>query len=278
MIVTQLIEKAMKKAQGAHAWLNQSESTDVSFETNRLKSVESSQRTGLGIKVILDGKVGSSNTTDIKDIDGVVDRALESAEFGSPAHFDFPVPQEATDVKVYDENTGKTKHEDIIKLLEDGGFNLIFDWRAPKSRTGRSRARRNIPWSEKYDQLVEKDIKKNLEGYAKAEKAGIYIVASPLPHITVGFNAEKYLRKDWDLVKEKLPGVVEKYDQQGEGQVDGPNEGRIHDQPGGDGELVEAPADGHRGDQILGPAFGAPPDAFLLLGHAPSQLHPLILR
>ena len=36
MIVTQLIEKAMKKAQGAQAWLNQSESTDVSFETNRL--------------------------------------------------------------------------------------------------------------------------------------------------------------------------------------------------------------------------------------------------
>jgi len=103
MIVTQLIEKAMKKAQGAHAWLNQSESTDVSFETNRLKSVESSQRTGLGIKVILDGKVGSSHTTDIKDIDGVVDRALESAEFGSPAHFEFPAPQEATDVKVYDD-------------------------------------------------------------------------------------------------------------------------------------------------------------------------------
>jgi PmbA protein len=119
MIVTQLIEKAMKKAQGAQAWLNQNESTDVSFETNRLKSAESSQQTGLGIKVILDGKVGSSHTTDINDIDGVVNRALESAEFGSPAHFDFPEPQEATDVKIYDDAVLPLTKSEMVNIGEE---------------------------------------------------------------------------------------------------------------------------------------------------------------
>ena len=94
MIVTQLIEKAMKKAQGAQASLGQSEATDVSFENDRLKSVKSSQSTGMSVKVIVNGKVGSSHTTDINDVDGVVARALEVAEFGSPAHFEFPESRE----------------------------------------------------------------------------------------------------------------------------------------------------------------------------------------
>ena len=103
MIVNRLIEKAMEKAQGAQASLGQSESTNVHFENDKLKSVKSSQSTGMSIRIIVDGKIGSSHTTDIDDVDGVVARALEAAEFGSPAHFEFPGPQQGPDVKVYDD-------------------------------------------------------------------------------------------------------------------------------------------------------------------------------
>lgn len=119
MIATKLIEKAMKKAQGAQAWLNQSESTDVSFETNRLKSTESSQRTSMSVKVILDGKVGSSHTTDANDIDGVVNRALESAEFGSPAHFEFPASQQGTDVKIFDNAILPVTKAEMVNIGEE---------------------------------------------------------------------------------------------------------------------------------------------------------------
>jgi len=119
MIVSKLIEKAMKKAQGAQAWLGQSESVDVSFENDRLKSAESSQRTNMGIKVILNGKVGSSYTTDINDIYGVVNRALESAEFGSPAHFEFPKPSEGKDVKIYDEAVLPVTKPEMVQIGEE---------------------------------------------------------------------------------------------------------------------------------------------------------------
>jgi len=62
--------------------MGRSESTNVSFENDRLKSVKSSQNTGISLKVIVNGKIGSSFTTDIEDTDGIVKRALESAEFG----------------------------------------------------------------------------------------------------------------------------------------------------------------------------------------------------
>ena len=102
MIVKELVEKAMTKAQGAQASLSRSESTYVTFENDKLKAARSSQSTQMSVKVIVDGKVGSSHTTDIDDVDGVVARALEVAEFGSPAHFQFPSPQKVSDVKIYD--------------------------------------------------------------------------------------------------------------------------------------------------------------------------------
>jgi len=119
MIVNQLIEKAMKKAQGAQASLGQSESTDVSFENDKLKSIKSSQSTGMSVKVIVDGKIGSSHTTDIKDVDGVVTRALEAAEFGSPVHFELPCPQEAPDVKVNDDAVLPVTKKEMVGIGEE---------------------------------------------------------------------------------------------------------------------------------------------------------------
>jgi len=140
MIVNQLIEKAMEGASGAQAALGQSESTDVSFENDKLKSVKSSQNTGMSVKVIVDGKIGSSHTTDINDVDGVADRALEAAEFGSPAHFEFPRPQEGTDVKIYDDAVlpvTKDKMvyigEEMIALVKEYNPDIILHAGADKS-------------------------------------------------------------------------------------------------------------------------------------------------
>jgi PmbA protein len=119
MMVNRLIEKAMEKAQGAQASLGQSESTDVSFENDRLKSAQSSQSTGMSIRIIVDGKLGSSHTTDIDDIDGVVARALEAAEFGSPVHFEFPGPQEGPDVRVYDDAVVPVTKGEMVRIGEE---------------------------------------------------------------------------------------------------------------------------------------------------------------
>ena len=119
MIVNRLIEAAMKRAQGAQASLGQGDSTDVSFENDKLKSVRSSQSTGMSVKIMLDGKISSSHTTDIDDVDGVVARALEAVEFGSPAHFTFPGPQEGPDVKVYDDAVLTVSKEKMVHIGEE---------------------------------------------------------------------------------------------------------------------------------------------------------------
>jgi hypothetical protein len=102
MIVQQIVEKAMQSAQAAQAVLITQETSAVNFENDRLKSAATSQRTDITVKVVVDGKIGISTTTDPYDAEGVVRRALEAAEFGTPVHFEMPSPRELVHVKTFD--------------------------------------------------------------------------------------------------------------------------------------------------------------------------------
>jgi PmbA protein len=103
-LTEQIVERAAQRARGAgvQALLRSVETSGVNFENDRLKSAESSQRTEIQVRVIVDGKVGVSNTTDVRDVDGVVSRALEAAQFGSPAHYEMPAAQPLAAVKTFD--------------------------------------------------------------------------------------------------------------------------------------------------------------------------------
>lgn len=116
MIVQQIVEKALPKAQAVQAVMLTQETSAVDFENDRLKSGESSQRTQIEVKVIVDGKVGVSSTTDPKDIEGVVKRALEAAEFGSPAHFELPDSQSLNPVKIFDPALLPLEKPEMIRM------------------------------------------------------------------------------------------------------------------------------------------------------------------
>ncbi len=116
MIVNQIVKEALKKAQAVQAVMYTQETSAVDFENDRLKSAASSQRTQIDVKVIVDGKVGESSTTDPQDVDGVVQRALEAAEFGSPAHFELPDTQALEAVKIFDPALLPLEKPEMIRM------------------------------------------------------------------------------------------------------------------------------------------------------------------
>jgi len=116
MIVQQIVQKALQKAQAVQAVMLTQETSAVDFENDRLKSAESSQRTQIDVKVIVDGKVGTSSTTDPKDLEGVVNRAFEAAEFGSPAHFELPDAQALEPVKIFDPALLPLEKPEMIRM------------------------------------------------------------------------------------------------------------------------------------------------------------------
>lgn len=118
-MIYQILDKAMKKAQGVQVLMSRSELTPVSFENDKLKSISVQQSTNISLKVIVNGKVGNSHTTHLSDIDSLVERALEAAGFGSKAYFEFPPPQSAVEVKVYDESVVNLSKEEQIKVCQE---------------------------------------------------------------------------------------------------------------------------------------------------------------
>jgi len=112
-----IMEIALEKgADSVQALKRTFETDDVGFENDRLKAAESSQRTLIEVRIIKNGKVGFSITTDPRDIDGVADRALEAAEFGSPAHFEMPSAQHLPPVKTFDPDLLPLAKPEMIQL------------------------------------------------------------------------------------------------------------------------------------------------------------------
>ena len=80
----------------------ESASTPVGFEANAVKEVSSSESAAAAVRIIKDGRVGFSSTSDLNNVDGVVEAALETAPFGAEAAFEFPGTGSYPDVPVYD--------------------------------------------------------------------------------------------------------------------------------------------------------------------------------
>ncbi|HID10854.1 MAG TPA: TldD/PmbA family protein [Candidatus Latescibacteria bacterium] len=112
-IVYRVLEKVSGKAQSAQAAASWGESTPVSFEADKLKSIKTSQTILIGLKVIADGRVGESHVTDPEDVDLLVEKALSLAKFGREVGYTFP-KEKAPDVKLYDEAVAEIPTERLV--------------------------------------------------------------------------------------------------------------------------------------------------------------------
>ncbi|MDI6739649.1 MAG: metallopeptidase TldD-related protein, partial [Candidatus Edwardsbacteria bacterium] len=79
-----------------------------------LHSVEHKEIRGLGLRVIRNGRIGFSSTTDLAKLEELVDHACESAVFGQYARFDFPKSCLGQRVKVFDPQVERYAAEQAI--------------------------------------------------------------------------------------------------------------------------------------------------------------------
>ena len=79
-----------------------SESTQVGFEANRLKSSQIEGTKGVAVRVVVDGRLGFAASSDMSALDKLVTNALESAAYGDVIAIAFPGPQVAPEVLTYD--------------------------------------------------------------------------------------------------------------------------------------------------------------------------------
>ena len=115
----EILEKAKKVAEAAEVFLVTSEEIPVQFEANRLKHIQSKQSQNVALRIISKGRIGYSVTTNPDDVDGLVDAAVETAEFGMPARFEFPTPSTYPQVEIYDNKVESVSLERMVSLGEE---------------------------------------------------------------------------------------------------------------------------------------------------------------
>ena len=114
-----ILAQAKKVAEEAEVFMVSAEETPVQFEANRLKHIQSKQNTSVTLRIIKQGKIGYATTTEPGDSQSLVNNALETAQFGMTARFEFPSPTPYPQIEVFDPDVESVSIAEMIKLGEE---------------------------------------------------------------------------------------------------------------------------------------------------------------
>lgn len=111
-----ILELAKKAAREAEVFSVSTEETQVRFESNRLKQLQSNQSTSLALRIIKDGRIGYATTTGEGNAEELVRNAVETAGFGMRAEFQFPGTTDFPAVDIYDTAVNDVTIQRMIDL------------------------------------------------------------------------------------------------------------------------------------------------------------------
>ncbi len=101
-IVDKIMQLAARETRQAEVILVEGQEAPVDFRSGKLHSVEHKSLKGAGLRIIKDGRIGFSSTTDFSKLEELVKHATESARFGQPARFELPGKCAPRKVKTFD--------------------------------------------------------------------------------------------------------------------------------------------------------------------------------
>ena len=114
-----ILTRAKKLAEEAEVFQISSEETQVRFEANRLKQIQTKQQTSMALRLVRQGRIGYATTTEIGDSQELVSNAVETAQFGTTARFQLPGLMDYPQVKVFDNAVESVSIEAMIGLGEE---------------------------------------------------------------------------------------------------------------------------------------------------------------
>jgi PmbA protein len=114
----QILAQAQKAADEAEVFQVSSEETQVRFEANRLKQIQTSQSTNIALRIIKNGRIGYATTTGTGSERELVGNAAETSVFGAEARFRMPAAAEYPPVVIYDAAVEAVPIKDMIRLGE----------------------------------------------------------------------------------------------------------------------------------------------------------------
>jgi len=116
-----LLEAAQSKCERAEVFEEWAEIRSVRFEHNNLKRITTRQFRGVGLRIFHEGRIGFASSTDLRDPRRLIVLALQSAEFGEKASFEFlSQPEELPEVQTEDSRMRGVSARDMVEMGREG--------------------------------------------------------------------------------------------------------------------------------------------------------------
>ena len=113
-----LIENAKGSVDQAELYWREGHAISVLYQNCRLQQVEENDLSSVALRVIEDGRLGSTFGVFPSD-SGLLEGARAAARFGDPATFSFAPAASYPDVRIYDERTAHLTSQELIDLCEE---------------------------------------------------------------------------------------------------------------------------------------------------------------
>ncbi len=110
-----ILEIATTHAEEAELYRVRSQTKEVGFQADKLKSVESAFEDGVGLRVIKNQRIGFSSLTDLSNPQPLINSALESAKFGQEARFNLPHPGRIPSPQCHDSQVISLKTNQMVE-------------------------------------------------------------------------------------------------------------------------------------------------------------------
>jgi PmbA protein len=111
-----LIFQAKAHTEAAEAYYLSTEDTPIEFENNRLKSLQTKAQQGVALRVIVNGKIGFASSTDLSRLDELVAAAVQTAEIGEIADFEFASDSSQNQLVQADQPTDRLSTDHLVTV------------------------------------------------------------------------------------------------------------------------------------------------------------------
>ncbi len=110
-----ILDKVKKRVDKGEVYHQRRRETTVKFDGWRLKSLETTEREGNSLRVVKDGRVGFSATTDPLALDRLIEDAIGCAKFGERMDLRFPQPKETPELDLWDDRLASLNSERMVE-------------------------------------------------------------------------------------------------------------------------------------------------------------------
>ncbi len=111
-----ILSKVKGRVDAAEVFYMKSHKTEIGFEGWKLKKSSVVQKEGYCLRVIVNGRVGFSATTDPNGVDEMIDHAVATAKFGEQVDLSFPEPSKYEDMQLFDDKLDALSIPEIIEF------------------------------------------------------------------------------------------------------------------------------------------------------------------